>query len=589
MYSTFKVKKGAGTYSDTIEAFGLANLLSEIQNRANLSRPKLWIEDKGTYYQLAVYPELTEKMIKSIKFFPLFKWAINKEGEKFDEIFFDYPLQKKLKSEKQDELKRIYKEFSGKDDADKRQNELKILESIYSNSKIIETEFDVYQQFIDGKPNIKQSFEKLYFNFKNYDRESFPILLFYILDHYSEIHESYPKINAQASFTHTLTSGQILSPTDGLGLLKNKANGLNENKPTHSWVCETMKISGALSNMHCKLVKITNNSWDLKVVVPDFIKADYQVQRNIVNSFKKNIKGNTPIKTDILNLLILIQKLIENTEELKGFKAKNIISGLFSVYQKDMGNNKSIANISKLQTPSFVEFDNENEAKDWIEVIQEFIRIIANINEKEDAATGAIEGLSFFRNFLCSSHFPSWMRFSFWYSKHIMSKLSKKKPAFYFKETSLNKFLKNMTMNDFKISEIIFNDGFLKVATAIRNSTVILQGAKSRGQKIDFEIRYGLAQELQNKSRTPADLAAFIGDFIGIYNAETARKAEINKAYRKPLRDNELNLFYGLLDNYPSKVVGALLASYGFALTEKEASKATTEDTTILAESTEEQ
>lgn len=125
-------------------------------------------------------------------------------------------------------------------------------------------------------------------------------------------------------------------------------------------------------------------------------------------------------------------------------------------------------------------------------------------------------------------------------------------------------------MNDFKISEIITNDGFQKVASAIRNSTVILQGAKSRGQKIEFEIRYGVAQELQNKSRTKADLAVFIGDFIGNYNAETARKAEINKAYRKPVRDNELNQFYEILDNHPAKVIGALLASYGFALTEKE-------------------
>lgn len=144
-------------------------------------------------------------------------------------------------------------------------------------------------------------------------------------------------------------------------------------------------------------------------------------------------------------------------------------------------------------------------------------------------------------------------------------------------------------MSDFKISEIITNEGFQKVATAIRNSTVILQGAKSRGQKIDFEIRYGTAQELQNTSRTSIDLAAFIGDFVGTYNAETARKAEINKAYRKPVRDNELNQFYSLLDQYPSTVVGALLASYGFALTEKEKAENPdqTDELELVNESTE--
>jgi hypothetical protein len=52
MYSKFKVKKGTGTYSDTIEAFGLANLLNEIQSRTELNRPKLWIEDNGLFYEL---------------------------------------------------------------------------------------------------------------------------------------------------------------------------------------------------------------------------------------------------------------------------------------------------------------------------------------------------------------------------------------------------------------------------------------------------------------------------------------------------------------------------------------------------------
>jgi hypothetical protein len=569
MYSTFKVKKATGTYSDTLEAFGLANLLNEIQSRAELHRPKLWIEDVGLYYQLTSNPEITEGIINDIDYFPLFEWAISKEGEHFDDVFFDYPLQKRFKKEKQEEIARINKEYSGKDNTARRQNELKLLKNVYLREKRIDEKLDVYQQFLEGKPNIKQSFKKLYNNFKNFDRKVFPDLLTFILDYYSKEQSSDPKIKAQSTFVHTITSGQTLSPTDGLGLLKDKANGLSESKPNRYWVCETMKISGALSNMHCKLVKITDRSWDLKVVVPDFFKAHFQTQRNIVNSFKRNVKGNTPISTDILNLLILTQKIIENSEDYNGFKARNIISGLFSVYQKDMGNNKSIANISKLQTPSFIEFDNEDEAKDWIDVIQEFVRIVASIDEKEDAATGAIEGLISLRNFISSSHFQSWMKFSYWYSSHLMLKLSKNKDALSFKVSSLNKFLKTITMNDFKISEIISNDGFQKVATAIRNSTVILQGAKSRGQKIDFEIRYGLAQELQNKSRTPIDLATFIGDFIGIYNAETARKAEINKAYRKSVRDNELNDFYGLLDKYPSKVVGALLSSYGFALTEK--------------------
>jgi hypothetical protein len=325
--------------------------------------------------------------------------------------------------------------------------------------------------------------------------------------------------------------------------------------------------------MLCQLVKV-GNSYDLKVVVPDFKKAEYNKQKQIVLSFKKNIKGDTPLRVDILNLLIVNKQLIENTEEYKGFKAKNILTGLHSTYQKNLGQNKAVVNISELQTPEFIEFDTENEAKDWVEFLKEQINIIRSINEQEGDAT---QGLIAYRTFLTSSHFQSWVKFIFWYAEHIMSKFSKNKYALPFKVKSLNKFLKNTIMNNFKISEIISNEGFQKVAYAIRKSTVTLQYTPPDQRK--FEIRYGLAQSLQNKSKSAADLAEFIGEFIATFNAETARYAEKNgTVLRANIRENELNMFYGLLDKYPSKVVGALLASYGFALSEKEAKKAEVEE-----------
>ena len=70
---------------------------------------------------------------------------------------------------------------------------------------------------------------------------------------------------------------------------------------------------------------------------------------------------------------------------------------------------------------------------------------------------------------------------------------------------------------------------------------------------------------------------------MSLYNAETSRKAEKEeRAFRKNVRDDKLTLFYGLLDKYPSKLVGAMLASYGFALPQKE--KSDDEEDTIYDE-----
>lgn len=562
MYSIFKVKKNAGTYSDVIEAFGLANLLREIQSRVNLPRPKLWIEDKGLYYELLSKPEITDEDLDRLKYFPLFKYVIKNSSDTFDEEYFDYPQQRELKKEKQELVQKAYKEFTGKEKADLLKNRLKEIEKIYNDEKYISPQLDVYSQIIT--PNNFTSSYKLYKNISS-NKERFADIIKAILNYYMD-----QKIDFDTkllkSFTDSVTALQIYNPTTGKGQNKGKASGASAGPVKLNWISETMKISGTITNMLCQLVKI-GNSYDLKVVVPDFRKTEYGKQQQIVLGFKKHIKGNTPLKVDILNLLIANRQLIEYTDEFKNFKAKNILSGLHSTYQKDLGQNKAVVNIAKLQTPSFIEFNSEDEAKDWVEFLNEQINIIGSIEELGDATQGLIA----YRTFLTSSHFPSWTKFIFWYNEHIMSNFSKNKFALPFKIKSLNKLLKNTTMNEFQISEIISNEGFQRVAYAIRKSTVTLQYTP-KDQRM-FEIRYGIAQTLQNKSKSAQDLAAYIGEFIGTYNAETARKAELKKGYRKPVRENNLNDFYSLLDKYPSKVVGALLASYGFALEEKEAAE----------------
>jgi hypothetical protein len=87
-----------------------------------------------------------------------------------------------------------------------------------------------------------------------------------------------------------------------------------------------------------------------------------------------------------------------------------------------------------------------------------------------------------------------------------------------------------------------------------------------------YDIRYGVAQQLQNKSKSKIDFIGFIGDFIGLYNSETAKFKEKNPnmAPRAIVKDEELNQFYLLVDDHSPKLIGALLSSYGFALEAKE-------------------
>ena len=578
MYYTFKVKKTTGTYSDSLEAFGLANLINDIQSRAELPHAKLLIEDKGLYYEVTSKPEIQLDQIQELSYFPLFQYVIRNTSETFDENYFDYPKQRDLKKERQELTQKAYKEFAGKDKLELLKQKLKEIERIYSEEKIISPQLDVYSQVIT--PNNFVGFDKLYRNISS-NKEFFSEIVQAILDNYSG---RKVKLDTKAlkGFDDNVTALQIYNPTTGKGQNNVKASSASTGQIRLNWISETMKISGALTNMLCQLVKV-GNSYDMKVVVPDFKKAEYNKQKQITLAFKKNIKGNTPLKVDIMNLLIVNKQLIECTDEYSNFKAKNILTGLHSTYQKDLGKNKAVVNIAKLQTPDYMEYDTADEAKDWVEFLKEQINIIGSIEELGDAAQGLIA----YRTFLTSSHFPSWEKFIFWYAEHIMSNFSKSKFALPFKVTSLNKFFNNTTMSDFKISEIISNEGFQKVAYAIRKSTVTLQYTPKDQRK--FEIRYGLAQNLQNKSKSASDLAEFIGEFIATFNAETARYAEkTGTVLRANIRDNELNQFYVLLDKYPSKVIGALLASYGFALTKNEATKTDDEISSAIDNTNEE-
>ena len=578
MYYTFKVKKTTGTYSDSLEAFGLANLINDIQSRAELPHAKLLIEDKGLYYEVTSKPEIQLDQIQELSYFPLFQYVIRNTSETFDENYFDYPKQRDLKKERQELTQKAYKEFAGKDKLELLKQKLKEIERIYSEEKFISPQLDVYSQVITLNNFV--GFDKLYRNISS-NKEFFSEIVQAILDNYSG---RKVKLDTKAlkGFDDNVTALQIYNPTTGKGQNNVKASSASTGQIRLNWISETMKISGALTNMLCQLVKV-GNSYDMKVVVPDFKKAEYNKQKQITLAFKKNIKGNTPLKVDIMNLLIVNKQLIECTDEYSNFKAKNILTGLHSTYQKDLGKNKAVVNIAKLQTPDFIEYDTADEAKDWVEFLKEQINIIGSIEELGDAAQGLIA----YRTFLTSSHFPSWEKFIFWYAEHIMSNFSKSKFALPFKVTSLNKFFNNTTMSDFKISEIISNEGFQKVAYAIRKSTVTLQYTPKDQRK--FEIRYGLAQNLQNKSKSASDLAEFIGEFIATFNAETARYAEkTGTVLRANIRDNELNQFYVLLDKYPSKVIGALLASYGFALTKNEATKTDDEISSAIDNTNEE-
>lgn len=565
MAKAFYIRKQSGTYAETLEAFGVANLLDEIFARSSIKGVQITLKDLEHSYLVETNKEVTDDLINNLTYFQIIKFIKQKANQNIPNginDYFDYPKQKTI----QDEYKERYKQVEKiKSEEEKKKERKRITEEKLSEfGERIDAEFDVFRE-IKGNPY--PSFSKLFDNF-HLNQDNFKELVSTIIKYYESRKLLKPKIKL---IDEKPTAQQLYNPNQGKGLNKGKANNVSMRNLSSHWIAETMKISGALSFMICQYVK-AGSGYDLKIYAPEFNEISLRDAKELTKEFKRYLKSVSPVKLDIINSLSFTTQFIRRTPQYTG-KPRKTIKGFHSVYQKDLGQNKAVANIAFIATPDFVTYSTIEEGSEWIEILEHQKALISNIEEHGDA----MKGLLTYRNFLGAVGNASlnyFNDFSFWYATYLMQKLTKgNRFVRTFKIEDLNKFYNNMASNDSKLTEIIQDEGFLAVAQAIRKSTVSLQYTPKDQRK--FEIRYGLAQQLQNKSKSKEDLTTFIGEFVGIYNAETARNAEKNggKAFRANIKDSELLQFYTLLDKNSPRLIGALLASFGFALTKKETPK----------------
>jgi hypothetical protein len=656
---TFKIQKKTGTYAELLEAYGVANLLNSIMDIDNA----ISITSNEQVYEVSLKEELSDETLNQIKYFHIFKYIkpsfngddkkkVEEKRQQFEhhlknlklsnKEYYDCQAQSAWRLDWKEAKEKASKEHAGKD----LEREISRIKKAFSPQRVIEQDLEQIVVQIAGHNNFT-SFDLLYRNFI-VNKDYFSLFINEILKHYTETdyeikefdkkvenlglafdkHEEFEceeidkkEKSLTLPFRKDPKATQLYNPSQGKGIKKTKANGLNNGENVKSsWISETMKISGAFSDMICQPVRV-GKSYDLKVFVPEYKEVNYKWKLNLTQEFRKRLRGQTPIKIDILNTLLLTKLIIEHQED-KGrrVRVKNIVSGLHSVYQKDLGQTRAVINIGFLQIPGFIEIGSKEENAEWIDILKEQQRIIGGIKEigrdKSEKESGkTIPGLLLYRNFLSGDDIYSFFKFAHWYSTYAFTELAdkdnktnkgnkadkdKKKKVRVFSIESLDKLYKSMdTNNELNLKEITSNVGFQAVAEAIRRSTVSLQKQPKKDRI--YNIRYGVSQTLQTKSKSKDDLAEFLGEFIARYNAETAREAEksaaffaaeyaratnktkkdavkaarkahIEKQRQQDVSADDLEEFYTLLDKFSSRLVGALLASYGFAMPKAEAS-----------------
>jgi len=623
----YYIAKTSGFYQETLEAYGFARLLSTIINFDEGLSHNIRIINKKDYYEILIEDfeqDIFKNKIKNfckepiIGFDYIFKQTDPNKGGTAKPI--DPKTKKEIKIPIFDISKEweIVKNFNPSDATE--------------NSQAPHPLFNIYDLFSHfsiefiGKPHhggTKQAgaFTRAYLQIF-YNKEFFKNFIEGILFLYSSIKNqldsdiyqnfisiAFPnkdnlsnKISYQVLSKnhkpHKGTYNQLTTPTAIKGINSPKLK-LSELKEEPELLREYLKILGCFEAM----VSIGGNKsledYRVYVSVPSDIGLIHQ--QDVIKKFRKSFYTNSTYKGDIYSSLLYAKLLIEHLEVSKAnlfefdYTPTNYVQGFyvchFMTMKKSPPKKHAPINMAFIELPRFIKAIDKAKADEWLDILDDLLQIIRSIKgtEKKEETGDTVRGLSFFRDFVSTSQIKSFFDFSFWYAVYLMKKLTEKEQnrkiyIIPFRVQLLNKFYSNMNSKELNLTEIIENEGFKAVAYAIRKSTVTLQYTPKESRK--FDIRYGLAQQLQNKSKSKENLATFIGEFIGTYNSETARHAEKNdgKSSRANVKDEELFHFYGLLDNHPSRLVGALLASYGFALNKKDAPQVEVPDGEILPE-----
>jgi hypothetical protein len=578
----YYVSKLSGTYAETLEVFGLAKILSHIFDSNRISQANIRIRDEGIYYSVSSDIAITEEMVNNTNYFDAFPYI--KVGS--DEIkdlpgwVIDYKIEKDKRNIFRKKRDEVYKREK---DENKRN---KLLTELKNSENKPHPDFDIFLKIRDPK-NIS-GYHKIFNNIykvNKIDKEYYcfmldELLLLYSLPLGNEgmVREDMNKLAKRLNLKFTEVSAlQIFNPHQGKGVNSFKANSIALKNIKTFWLKEYLKIIGIYESMVIKDIKVSNKSWDTKYYVIEPFDIEYSRLFNIYKQFKPFVVGNTPFKLDIISILNYTKKLIELIPEYqerklsfsRRFKPINLVQGFKTAYQKNMGQNKSIANIGSLKLPDFVEIGSFEEGEKWIEILNEHLEITKHIDENNSSTSSLLQ---YYRQFISTGNWDDLFEFYFDYASLLMKDIEKRK--MYLKAFTI-KNLKEIFMTEEKFKPILESKGFQNIAKAIRNATIKEQYAKAKGSQ-RFDIHYGMAQDLKRKSPYKKDLVEYLSEFIALYNAETARYVEhhLNEfsagKIRATVKTEDVEEIINLIDEYGSSVVGKLLTAYGYALERRE-------------------
>jgi len=382
---------------------------------------------------------------------------------------------------------------------------------------------------------------------------------------------------------------QIVNPTTGKGANRAKASELTIGNQDSFWLLELLKFRGFMEGTAPLAIQDSDDR-KFYVFLPQTIKIS--LLQGLMKQFRAVLWPTTAVKLDILASLRFTQVFIAHYKEQfeqdplaepwMPEEMANLAQGFDVTFYKFLGSAHATMNIATIGLPGWLpKLDGLAHIEGAARIVEEHIQLVRQIrNSKGEEGAEEYHLLHLYRDFLSSDDLHPFWEFTTAYSSYVISAQEKKR----FVQLLTTQGLENLIMNNQRegaaLKNIVENDGFKRVADAIRQSTITAQYRRTQLGDRTYDTRYGLAQELKRKSHRREEFMEALGYFLQKYSEETAREEEKVAArlhrkltledrranrLRSNVTENDLASITDLIDQYGSGLICSMLIAFGYA------------------------
>ena len=370
------------------------------------------------------------------------------------------------------------------------------------------------------------------------------------------------------------TASQFYNPSQGKGINKPQPDGVGLGNLKNFWLLEWLK---AIGFYEIAFTRTMQGMSDRKTYVPVYGRMSPQFATHVYQEFKNRMFSETAVRSDILVVLRYLQAFLTKSEqahqtedeaerqmrEMFGneYTPADFMHGFQVAFYKDLGNAVTTMNLSFLNLPGWVHIREEEDIQLYKEILQEHEEVVRQFAENKG---NELTLLTQYRDFVVADNLNPFFEFTTAYSSWLISE-GEKKSGFPPRKLSTHNLRRLLVSTHPQLSKILESPGFINIAYAIRQSTVVAQYRKAQGDR-RYDVRYGLGRDLVRQSQYPDEFIAALSDFLHKYNAENAQVMETRpKPYRTSVKTSDIQDILALIDEYGPDLIAKLLVAYGYA------------------------